>query len=81
MPVKLPAPDFGTEEQAGPKSAAAAAGADEAGIEDAGAEDAGADADEPLELHAVAVRAQAARPAAASTRYFMVSPLWWAAVR
>jgi hypothetical protein len=85
MPVKLPAPDLGTEEQPGPKSAVVDAGADaaaeEAGIEDAGAEEAGAAADEdPLELHAVAVRATAATPQAASTRYFMVSPFKWAAV-
>jgi hypothetical protein len=82
MPVKLPAPDLGTEEQPGPKSAVVAAGgAAGTGAEEAGAEEAGADADEdPLELHAVAVRAKAARPQAASTRYFMVSPFKWAAV-
>jgi hypothetical protein len=84
MPVKLPAPDLGTEEQPGPKSAVVAAGeeAAAAGAEEAGAEDAGVDAadEDPLELHAVAVRAKAARPQAASTRYFMVSPFKWAAV-
>jgi hypothetical protein len=79
MPVKLPAPDLGTEEQPGPKSAVVAAGEEAAA---AGAEDAGVDAadEDPLELHAVAVRAKAARPQAASTRYFMVSPFKWAAV-
>jgi hypothetical protein len=76
MPVKLPAPDLGTEEQPGPKSADTAAadpaGA-EAGAEEAGAGDAGAPAglaDEP-ELHAVADSATQARPQAASRRYFM----------
>src|SRR5690242_1166167 len=34
MPLKLPAPDFGTDEQAGPKSIAAAAGADDAALAD-----------------------------------------------
>jgi hypothetical protein len=84
MPLKLPAPEAGTDEQAGPKSAAvpaedAADGADDA-IDDA-ADDAAADGDEedaaedddPLEQAA----APRARPAVtadmARTRMFTVT--------
>jgi hypothetical protein len=77
MPVKLPAPVLGTEAQPGPKSLAVVA-PEEAGAEDAGAEVAGDDADDDdgLELHAAAVSARpAARPEAASRRYFMISPI------
>jgi hypothetical protein len=77
MPVKLPAPDLGTEAQPGPKSLVVVAPED-AGADDAGAEEAGEDADdeEALELHAVAVRtAQTARPEVATRRYFMISPV------
>jgi hypothetical protein len=77
IPLKLPAPDFGTDEQPGPKSIAAAAadppaaGADEAA---AGADDPGAAADEDeLEPHAAVVRARpAAIPETARRRYFTV---------
>jgi hypothetical protein len=72
--VKLPAPDLGTAEQAGPKSAVVAADEDEAGADDATCEGDGADAD-PLELHAAAPMARlAASPETARRRYFMVSP-------
>jgi hypothetical protein len=65
MPAKLPAPVFGTEEQAGPKSFAALA--EEAG---AGAVD---EADEP---HAAVARPRlATSPAEARRRYFMVFSL------
>ena len=63
MPLKLPAPDFGTDEQAGPKSMAAAAAADPpaAGAEaDPAADDAGATTlrpeEDPLELQAAMPR-------------------------
>ena len=71
MPVKLPAPVVGTAEQAGPKSTAAAPDAgDDAAGEDAGADVAGEeDDDDPLELHAAALRASVtARPEVARRR-------------
>jgi hypothetical protein len=90
MPLKLPAPDFGTEEQAGPKSVAvvaepepAAAGAEEPAA--AGAEEpeaAGADEPEPeaveeeVELQAAAPRPSvSARPDTARNWYFTVFSL------
>src|SRR5216684_9341738 len=79
IPLKLPAPDFGTDEQAGPKSMAAAApepaaaGAEEAAVgED---DDPDAADEDPLELHAAAPMARlAASPDTARMRYFTVSP-------
>jgi hypothetical protein len=72
MPVKLPAPVVGTAEQAGPKSMAAGPDAgDAAAGGDAGAEVAGGDEDDddPLELHAAALRASVtARPEVARRR-------------
>ena len=66
MPVKLPAPDFGTEEQAGPKSIAAA-GADDAAF--AGEDAAVDDEDEP---HAAVARLRlTASPDRARRRYFI----------
>jgi len=78
MPLKLPAPDFGTDEQAGPKSIAAAApdpaaaGA-AADPPDAGADPAeAADEEDPLELHAAVPSARlTARPDTARRRCFM----------
>jgi hypothetical protein len=53
MPVKLPAPDAGTDEHAGPNGAAMAdaLGEDDAGMDDAGMDEDGADAAvlDPLE--------------------------------
>jgi hypothetical protein len=87
MPLKLPAPDLGTEEQAGPKSVVvaapepAAAGADDAGADDAGAE-AGAELaglegplEDPLELQAATLRAQvrASPDRAINLRFTLVS--------
>jgi hypothetical protein len=67
IPVKLPAPDFGTEEQAGPKSIAAAAeDAALAGLWVAAAVD---DEDEP---HAAVARPRlTASPDRARRRYFI----------
>jgi hypothetical protein len=79
MPVKLPAPVFGTEAQPGPKSLAAAAALDDdvIGEDDALAEAAGADAvDEADEPHAAVARpSPATRLVAAMRRYFMVFSL------
>jgi hypothetical protein len=84
MPVKLPAPVLGTDEQAGPKSALIAApdppAADAVGDpmaedpEAAGVEDdPEAAVDEPLELQAAVVSARpATMPVAARTLSFMV---------
>jgi hypothetical protein len=65
MPLKLPAPDFGTDEQAGPKSMAAAAGEEEALAEEAGA----VAVEDGDELHAAAPRLTAI-PAMARKRYW-----------
>jgi hypothetical protein len=83
MPVKLPAPVLGTDEQPGPKSdialagelAAAAPAAAEAEPDDEAGADAGV-VDEAVELHAAAPTAMlAAIPDTASTRrFFMASP-------
>jgi hypothetical protein len=80
MPVKLPAPVFGTEAQPGPKSLAAVAAEDDAMGEEAEAigeddDEAGAaaveDADEP---HAAVARPRpATRPVAAIRRYFCMT--------
>jgi hypothetical protein len=83
IPVKLPAPVLGTEEQAGPKSIVVAAAepppAD--ALEDAiGAEEEAAGADDPPaaaedeedELHAAVLRARPAMPVRARRRYFTV---------
>jgi hypothetical protein len=72
IPLKLPAPDFGTDEQAGPKSIAAAAGADEDAAALAG-EDAGAAAvDDEDEPHAAVARPRlTASPDRARRRYFI----------
>jgi hypothetical protein len=75
MPVKLPAPVFGTEEQPGPKSlAAVAADEDAIGEDDALAEEAGADAvDEADDPHAAVARPRPTTAVvAARRRYFMV---------
>ena len=82
IPLKLPAPDFGTEAQAGPKSMAAAAAADAedaarrartTGAEDVEPEAAVEDADEP---HAAVPRPRlTARPDRARRRYFTVLSL------
>src|SRR5271170_3323032 len=80
IPVKLPAPDLGTEAHPGPKSdvvEAPAAEADEAGIGALAADDDGAEAAGVLELllHAAAPTARpAAATEAASMRYCMVTP-------
>jgi len=81
MPLKLPAPDFGTDEQPDPKSIAAAApdpaatgaAADPSEADDAGADPAGAaDEEDPLELHAAVPSARlTARPDTARRRCFM----------
>ena len=81
MPVKLPAPDLGTEAQPGPKSRGGGAGggrADDIGAEDedAAAERPTAAVDERLELHAAAPRAQVGGEAgqmARIRRFIMVS--------
>jgi hypothetical protein len=83
IPLKLPAPDFGTAEQAGPKFTAAAAADPPAADAGAAADD--AEADEPGleaadgdedELHAAALRARpAASPDTARRRYFTVISL------
>ncbi|HEX5303722.1 MAG TPA: hypothetical protein VFW50_42685 [Streptosporangiaceae bacterium] len=83
MPVKLPAPVFGTEAQPGPKSLAAVAADDDAIGEEADAigdeafdeagEAAVEDAEEP---HAAVARPRpATRVLAAMRRYFMVFSL------
>jgi hypothetical protein len=74
MPVKLPAPEAGTEAQPGPKSVVVApellAGADDAGAE---AEPAALELEDPLELHAAAPRAQVTvSPATARNLRFMI---------
>jgi hypothetical protein len=79
MPLKLPAPDFGTDEQAGPKFTAAAAAdppdpPDPADAEDAGADEPepeAADEEDPLELHAASPRLATASPDTARRRYFI----------
>jgi hypothetical protein len=91
IPLKLPAPDFGTAEQAGPKFTAAAAADPPAADAGAEADAAGADESEPEadgdedELHAAALRARpAASPDTARRRYFTVISLMmvigWGAV-
>jgi hypothetical protein len=85
IPVKLPAPVLGTEEQAGPKSIVVAAAEPPPALEDAigddaieeeeaaGAEDPPAAADEEEdELHAAVDRARPAMPVRARRRYFTV---------
>jgi len=76
IPVKLPAPDLGTAEQAGPKSIAAAAREDPLAAD---AEDDAAGDDEPEdadELHAATPATRlTASPDTARRRYFMVSSL------
>jgi hypothetical protein len=79
MPVKLPAPDDGTAEQAGPNGFAAVC-ADWVGMaedeDDDGAEDPEL-AEVPLEPHAAAPNARPAdRAATAGTLYFMVDSLF-----
>jgi hypothetical protein len=73
IPLKLPAPDFGTAEQAGPKSMAAAPEDDAAAPGEAALDEAGAaEVDDEDELHAAVARPRlAARPVTASRRYFM----------
>jgi hypothetical protein len=78
IPVKLPAPDFGTDAQPGPKSfAAVAAEADAIGEEaEAVGEDGAAAVDEADEPHAAVARpSPATRPLAAIRRAFMVNLL------
>jgi hypothetical protein len=77
MPLKLPAPDLGTEEQPGPKSVvvtAPEADEDAAGAEEEAAGDElepAAPVEELLELHAAAPRAQVrARPDTAINLWF-----------
>ena len=76
IPVKLPAPLFGTDAQAGPKSAVVAAPEPPPAVADAiGDEDeaAGAADEDVLELQAAVVRARpAAIPETARRRYFTV---------
>src|SRR6202034_1593069 len=68
IPLKLPAPDLGTDEQPAPKSAAAAGLAIGAEVEAIG----GADVEAPPELHAAAPMATlTASPDRASRRYFI----------
>jgi hypothetical protein len=83
MPLKLPAPDVGTEEQPGPKSvvvatpepAAAAAGEDDTGAE-AGADAELAGLEDPLELQAATPRAQVrASPDRAINLWFTIVSL------
>jgi phage terminase large subunit-like protein len=85
MPVKLPAPVFGTEAQPAPKSVVVVAAEPPAGaVEDAigdEAEAAGEDAEpdaavgEPLELQAAAPMARAAAsPDTARMRMFTITP-------
>ena len=84
IPLKLPAPDFGTDEQPGPKSIGGGRRRPDPPRRSRGEADAaGADdssrrprtGTEPLELHAAAVRARpAASPETARRRYFTVSP-------
>jgi hypothetical protein len=83
MPLKLPAPDFGTDEQAGPKSMTAAAAPDPAAAgaaadpdpvtaDDAGPDEPEAGDEEPLELQAAVPRARlTARPDTARRRCFI----------
>jgi hypothetical protein len=78
MPVKLPAPVFGTDEQPGPKSFPVVIAEDDSiGEDDALAEEAGAAAvDEEDEPHAAVARPRpATRPVAAIRRTFMVFSL------
>jgi hypothetical protein len=72
MPLKLPAPDFGTDEQAGPKSMTAAAAPDPATADEAGPGEPEAADEEPPELQAAVPRARlTARPDTASRRCFI----------
>jgi hypothetical protein len=75
MPLKLPAPDFGTAEQAGPKSIAAALeedGADEAAF--AGEEAGAAAVDDEDEPHAAVPRPRpTASPDTARRRRYFIS--------
>jgi hypothetical protein len=77
MPVKLPAPDAGTDEHAGPNGAAIAdaLGEDDAGMDE---DEDGADAAvlDPLEPHAAAPSARPAVAAAiAANLYITGTPL------
>jgi len=76
MPLKLPAPDDGTAEQAGPNGFEAA-WADWDGIaEEAGAEEAGFElADEPLEPQAATPNAALADSAATAANLYFIGIL------
>jgi hypothetical protein len=81
MPVKLPAPDVGTEAQPGPKSVAVVAPeADEDAMgdeEEAAGDEPEAAVEELPELQAAAPRVQArARPDRAMNLVFTVFSLW-----
>jgi hypothetical protein len=76
IPLKLPAPDFGTDEQAGPKSIAAAAPEEDAAAAGLADEDAGfwvaAAVDDEDEPHAAVARPRlTASPDRARRRYFI----------
>jgi hypothetical protein len=73
IPLKLPAPDFGTDEQAGPKFIAAAAPEEDAAAAGLAEEDAGAAAvDDEDEPHAAVARPRlTASPDRARRRYFI----------
>jgi hypothetical protein len=81
MPLKLPAPDFGTAEQAGPKSFDVV-DADDVGVAEAEDDALGAVVDEDeVVLHAATPKARiAAAPGTARARYFMVFLLFLQAV-
>jgi hypothetical protein len=76
IPLKLPAPDFGTDEQAGPKSIAAAGAED-----DAFGAAAGGAADDPLELQAASPSPRLAASADTARRRCFISFSFAIAVR